>query len=68
MPAVQRIERAIPNLNAPLYREFIAANPAYFATVGRRVVSYWNEYHRRQFPKLEQYPGWKAHATLGRAQ
>ena len=29
------------------YGQFLAANPTFFATTERRVVSYWSRYYRR---------------------
>ncbi|MEU7428773.1 hypothetical protein [Streptomyces sp. NPDC040750] len=40
-----------------LYGDFIARNPAFFATIERRVVSYWSCYYRRGFPVFGTYPG-----------
>ncbi|MFH9982220.1 hypothetical protein ACH4ND_23855 [Streptomyces sp. NPDC017179] len=40
-----------------LYGDFIARNPAFFATVERRVVSYWSCYYRWKFPVFGTYPG-----------
>ncbi|MEL4181521.1 hypothetical protein [Roseateles sp. PN1] len=54
---VQVIERELPKLNAQMYGEYLKDNAALHGTIGRRVVSYWNEYYRSQYPKLEAYPG-----------
>jgi len=40
-----------------LYGDFIARNPAFFATIERRVVSYWSCYYRWRFPVFGTYPG-----------
>ncbi|MBT2369302.1 hypothetical protein J7E88_29330 [Streptomyces sp. ISL-10] len=40
-----------------LYGDFIARNPAFFATIERRVVSYWSCYYRWDFPVFGTYPG-----------
>jgi hypothetical protein len=44
--------------------EFAKQNPAYLATFGRRVTSYWNEYHRGSYPCRSDYPGSKVLAYL----
>ena len=36
---------------------FVRDNPAYLATLARRVTSYWNCYHRRAYPDRADYPG-----------
>jgi hypothetical protein len=61
---VKLIEQALPNLNTALYTEFIAANRAYFETIGRRTISYWDVYYRNEYPNSKDYPGRRIHATL----
>jgi hypothetical protein len=39
------------------YGRFITANPRYFEATASRVVSYWDCYHRDQYPRLAEYPG-----------
>jgi hypothetical protein len=63
---VELIERALPNLNMALYKEFIVANRAYFETIGRRTISYWDVYHRHKYPICKDYPGRRIHAMLHR--
>jgi hypothetical protein len=43
---------------------FVRENPDYLATLGRRVTSYWNAYHRRAYPNRHNYPGSKVMAHL----
>ena len=43
---------------------FARENPDYLATLGRRVTSYWNAYHRRAYPNRSDYPGSKVMAYL----
>jgi hypothetical protein len=49
---------------------FARANPAYLATLSRRVTSYWNCYYRHAYPDRADYPGtrllsrFRAYATL----
>ena len=40
-------------------QEFCKNNPEIMQTAYRRMISYWNEYYRRDFPKLNTYIGWK---------
>ncbi|MFD8481160.1 hypothetical protein [Kitasatospora sp. NPDC059673] len=40
-----------------VYGRFVADNPAYFALTGQRVLSYWNCYHREEYPDFRSYPG-----------
>ncbi len=39
------------------YYSFIEENPKYWQQTESRMISYWNEYYRRKFPKLKQYLG-----------
>jgi hypothetical protein len=39
------------------YGQFIVDNPAFFARVQRRVVSYWSCYHRGGYASFQGYPG-----------
>ncbi len=39
------------------YGQFIVDNPAYFASIQRRVVSYWNCYYRGSYASFRGYPG-----------
>lgn len=39
------------------YRQFAKENPIFWLKTEHRMISYWNEYYRWQFPKLEEYPG-----------
>jgi hypothetical protein len=56
---VQVIEHELPRLHPGMYGEYLNANAALQGTLGRRAVSYWNEYYRRNYPKLKDYPGFK---------
>jgi hypothetical protein len=47
----------LQNLDGAAYRTFLRANPAFFATTQRRVISYWNCYYRN-YPR-EQYVGFQ---------
>ena len=39
------------------YQSFIEDNPKYWQQTESRMISYWNEYYRRKFPKLKEYLG-----------
>ena len=39
------------------YQSFIEENPRYWQITESRMISYWNEYYRREFPKLNDYLG-----------
>lgn len=39
------------------YKRFAIENPKYYQQTESRMISYWNEYYRRKFPKLKNYVG-----------
>lgn len=39
------------------YKLFTDENPKYWQKTESRMISYWNEYHRKKFPKLTVYLG-----------
>lgn len=39
------------------YKRFASENPKYYQQTESRMISYWNEYYRRKFPKLKLYIG-----------
>jgi len=41
------------------YAEFRAENPKYWQQTESRMISYWNEYNRCEFPKLKEYIGFE---------
>jgi hypothetical protein len=51
------IQKNLPNLDAELYRRFLAANEPYFSTTKQRVTSYWDCYHRGH--RKEDYVGFE---------
>lgn len=53
------IEEAIPRLDLDAYRRVIEENPDLWMTTERRVTSYWNEYHRREFWQRDDYVGFR---------
>lgn len=60
---LETIGEGLPDLSAPgsacrrLYGEFIVRNPAVFARMERRVVSYWACYYRTKYEVFGTYPG-----------
>lgn len=58
LPILQVISRELPNLNTAQFRDFYIENKPHYSTICRRVVSYWNEYYREQYPKWHDYPGY----------
>ncbi|MFJ4767470.1 hypothetical protein [Streptomyces diastaticus] len=60
---LETIGRGLPALGVPdsvqrgLYGEFIVRNPAFFARMERRMVSYWSCYYRWKYPEFGMYPG-----------
>ncbi|MDN2712405.1 hypothetical protein O0880_23555 [Janthinobacterium sp. SUN118] len=61
---VERIGAALPAWNADALARHLRENPAYVATLERRVASYWNCYYRRRYPAWADYPGRRVMATL----
>lgn len=53
------IQEGRAGLDATLYRSFLNANPAFWATTKRRVVSYWDCYYRRAWMRREDYVGFQ---------
>ncbi|WP_162304998.1 hypothetical protein [Sphingobacterium olei] len=39
------------------YKRFAIENPKYYQQTENRMISYWNEYYKRKFPKLKNYVG-----------
>jgi hypothetical protein len=39
------------------YKRFVIENPKYYKQIESRMISYWNIYYRRKFPKLKNYVG-----------
>lgn len=54
----------ITKMDVPELAAFVRANPAYLATLQRRVTSYWSCYHRCAYPDQNAYPGTKVVAYL----
>jgi hypothetical protein len=58
------ISSAIVERNPATLQTFVLENPAYLATLERRVTSYWSCYHRHAYPERHCYPGAKVLAVL----
>ncbi len=51
------LDKHITGENIYLYQRFIRDNPEYWWVTKCRIVSYWNQYYRFQFPKIKDYIG-----------
>jgi len=58
------VANAIGERHPATLRAFALDNPAYLATLDRRVTSYWSCYHRHAYPDRPGYPGAKVLASL----
>ncbi|MBH5329045.1 hypothetical protein H9Q10_05105 [Eikenella sp. S3360] len=54
-------------LNPAAFARLCAANPRYWQTQQRRIISYWNAYHRPDFPNLARYPIYQAAQEINAA-
>ena len=54
---VRLIEEQLRSVDAEAYAAFLNENPVFWRRTRSRMVSYWDCYHRREFPTLEHYPG-----------
>ncbi|WP_225747503.1 hypothetical protein [Eikenella sp. Marseille-P7795] len=54
-------------LNPAAFARLCAQNPRYWQTQQRRIVSYWNEYQRPDFPTLARYPIYQAAQEINAA-
>ena len=53
------IDKRLNENTLDFYAEFRDENPQYWQQTESRMISYWNEYYRFQFPKLKEYLGFK---------
>jgi hypothetical protein len=56
---LQVLEDSRAALSAKAYSGFLKDNPAFWSTTKRRVVSYWDCYYRRAWPRREDYVGFR---------
>lgn len=61
---VQLIDSRRDVLDHTQYREFVIENAAFLRLTKQRAVSYWACYYRRQFPRKEDYPGFRLICAL----
>jgi hypothetical protein len=61
---VDEVAAGITSCETSSLAAFTKQNPDYVAMLERRVTSYWNEYHRRAYPRRSDYPGSKVIAYL----
>jgi radical SAM superfamily enzyme YgiQ (UPF0313 family) len=51
------IDKKIDNNTLDNYKRFGIENPKYYQKTESRMISYWGEYYKRRFPKLNFYIG-----------
>ena len=56
---LQVLDKHINDQSIENYTKFVNENPRYWQRTESRMISYWNEYYRPQFPKLKDYLGRK---------
>jgi len=54
---LELISKHIDN-NLELYRKFVSENKNLWLLTKSRIVSYWNEYYRYEYPDFQQYIGY----------
>ncbi len=54
---LQVLDKHINDKTIDNYERFVKENSKYWQQTESRMISYWNEYYRRQFPKLKDYLG-----------
>lgn len=53
------VDKRINKYTLNNYTEFRDENPKYWQQTESRMISYWNEYYRYEFPKLKEYLGFE---------
>lgn len=51
------LDEQLDNNKLENYKRFAIENPKYYQQTESRMISYWNEYYRRRFPKFRLYLG-----------
>lgn len=51
------VDKVIYSKTIDSYASFLRENPVYWKQTQSRVVSYWNEYYRNDFPSFDDYIG-----------
>lgn len=54
---LELVYRSIKNIDTSIYESIYSFNPEQLRLSYQRVISYWNEYYRRQYPKFNDYVG-----------
>lgn len=54
---IEVLDNQIDDNSLENYKRFANENPKYYQQTESRMISYWNEYYRRKFPKLKLYIG-----------
>lgn len=54
---IEVLDNQIDDNKLENYKRFANDNPKYYQQTESRMISYWNEYYRRKFPKLKLYIG-----------
>jgi hypothetical protein len=54
---IQSISDGIHRIDPDLYRAFLTRNPAFYRTTKKRMLSYWDCYHRAE--RKEEYAGFR---------
>lgn len=57
MEILEVLDQQLDDNKLENYKRFAIENPKYFQQTESRMISYWNEYYRRKFPKLKLYVG-----------
>ena len=58
------LDQAITDRNISKYAEFLSNNIFFWKQTQSRIVSYWDVYYRREFPKLRDYVGYRLSKRL----
>jgi len=56
---LQELDKQINDKTIDNYRRFVNENPEYWVLTQNRMISYWNIYYRRDWPKLKEYLGYQ---------
>lgn len=54
---IEVLDNQIDDNKLENYKRFVNDNQKYYQQTESRMISYWNEYYRRKFPKLKLYIG-----------
>ena len=54
---VQLLAAHLDDLKAEPYKQFIVENPGFLSLTKQRMISYWDCYYRRQYPRPADKPG-----------